>query len=289
MKVLKIFGLLTIVASFAACSSNDFEPGTPATEGGERVYFSDPSLINAEVGLTDNTYEIELSREDGTNAITVPVKSTCVGFENLISIPESVTFAEGEKTATLTISISDEMQTFTEYPITLAIDEAYTDPYADTEENGEYPRLAFNLIKNDYKDYAYGTYTSSLWEDSWEVTMQYSEVMDQYRLQDYASIGKSIVFTWNQETGDIKLVDEYIGTGEDWGYGSIVFRIKDDPITFDGDTNTFTFPFDLYEPSDDYSYGSCPEYYKIEELADASSARKMIARRPTLLHKMIRK
>lgn len=132
MKSLKIFILaaVAIVAGlFAACSDDDFQPG-PAVSG-TQVYF--PESIASEYSIGDDVSEIVIPvmRVVDTEAQTIAVLPD--DKSGLFTIPESVSFAAGEKKAELVVAFDrTKLQDGMEYPIGLLLnDEDNTTPYGN--------------------------------------------------------------------------------------------------------------------------------------------------------------
>lgn len=85
---------------------------------------------------------------------------------------------------------------FTTYLLSIAINPSFTTPYAESDV---YPRAELNIVKEDYKPYATGTYYPEFWEDDegnlleTDLTMEYSEILDSYRLSK----------CWGEGTGSV--------------------------------------------------------------------------------------
>ena len=187
-----ITGLAFLVAS---CSENypersaSYVPASDVTE----AFFpaSNPSTV--EVLPTDSFYTITVTRLDTTQAATVRFHETSDVY-NMFSIPESVTFAAGQKDAELKISFLDLVD-FQGYQYAIEMDESTTNPY-DTLMTGS-TKYVMNITQTDYMDYAIGTFSSPLmWESSWEQKLQYSAILDCYRLPNLFATGSHILFSW---------------------------------------------------------------------------------------------
>ena len=195
MKLNKIFmlGLMATAALFTACSSDDhdYEWGKPA--GTNDVTFS--SAENMVLDFTATSFDIELSRPDSIsqNALTVPVK--CIEKPDFLTLPSEVTFAAGESTATLNVTIGEGMEAFTEYRLKLTIPEDYTNPYS--QQNGV-PIANIKFLKEDFQLYATGTFHEAVYyEDAWEVEIEYSPMLELYRIKDAIIEGTHWYFKWS--------------------------------------------------------------------------------------------
>lgn len=194
MKLNKIFmlGLMATAALFTACSSDhDYQWGKPA--GSNDVTFS--SSENMVLDFSATSFDIELSRPDSIsqNALTVPVK--CIEKPDFLNVPSEVTFAAGESTAKLNVTIGEGMETFTDYLLKLTIPEDYTNPYSN--QNGV-PMANIKFLKEDFQLYATGTFHETVYyEEAWEVEIEYSELLGLYRIKDAIIEGTHWYFKWS--------------------------------------------------------------------------------------------
>lgn len=190
--LLAMVGLALIVAS---CSEEypertaSYVPASDVT--GAFFPASNPSIV--EVLPTDSFYTITVTRLDTTKAATVKFHETS-DVSNMFSIPENITFEAGQKEAELKIAFLDLVD-FQNYEYGIEMDESTTNPY-DTLMTGS-TRYVMNITQTDYVDYAIGTFSSPLmWEGSWEQLLQYSTILDCYRLPDLFATGSHILFSW---------------------------------------------------------------------------------------------
>jgi hypothetical protein len=77
--------------------------------------------------------------------------------------------------------------------LSLSIPEEYTHQY-DVESGS--PKFLMTIIKEDYKPAATGVYNNWYYEQEWEQVLEYSEVLDLYRLTDVIYEGTSFYFYW---------------------------------------------------------------------------------------------
>ncbi|MDE5691607.1 MAG: hypothetical protein K2I13_05285, partial [Alistipes sp.] len=132
MKSLKIFILaaVAIVAGlFAACSDDDFAAGPAAS--GTQVYFPESILSEFSIGDDVNEIAIPVMRVVDTEEQTVAVLAD--DKSGLFTIPESVSFAAGEKKSQLVVTFDrSKLEDGTEYPISFLLnDEENTTPYGN--------------------------------------------------------------------------------------------------------------------------------------------------------------
>ena len=117
-----------------------------------------------------------------------------------------------------------------------------------------YAAHSMKVLPNDWKEYAFGSYATELFPTPFtDIPLYYSEARARYRLDPYGdaqivheTTPTPIEFTWNHDTGEIKLKKT---TGLNLGqsfvqdnvdYGPIRFDLRGD-VTFDNDVMTFPF------------------------------------------------
>lgn len=214
--------LFSVLALFSACTEEvDYSPAKPSAVAETEYYFNRAQSTSAALSLTEFEYAIIIERANTENEVTLNLYANAV--DSVFTIPESVTFAAGEKTAEIKVAINDKMELFKDYKIEITIPEEYTNPYK--EDN--YSTFTANLIKEDYVPYAKAIY-------SWGFTkilfglpeplayyqeIQYSELLGYYRMvSPWTTIsdvyvgagcgvekGGNVVFAINEETGKITL------------------------------------------------------------------------------------
>lgn len=193
-KATLVIALLACGLGFTACDdNNEYVPGAPAGE--YNIGFNGQE--NLVLDFDQNELTVELSRANTEGELTVPVEGLIV--PECMSLPEAATFADGSSTAAVTITISEDMEPFTDYQLSFKIPEKYTNAYA---ENGKSPIYNVTLKKEDYKVVANGEYQASvLYEDSWEQPVEYSAMMDLYRLPNCFANGTHWYFTFDGGNG----------------------------------------------------------------------------------------
>lgn len=87
-------------------NDSDYTPGTPTADDCMQVYFdnSNASDFITEPGV-GSSIDVYVSRVDTTEAAEVPI--VCKSAASELSVPSSVKFDAGQKTATLTIGYGD--------------------------------------------------------------------------------------------------------------------------------------------------------------------------------------
>lgn len=124
--------LLAVVAlAFASCQHKyaDWTPGTQDANMG--VYFA--NIDNFEVSAETTSVDIEVKRLQTEEAATISLRSEDVeGFG--FNIPESVAFAAGAESTTLTISFDgSQLEAGKEYAVRIKLDENQASKYAVSE------------------------------------------------------------------------------------------------------------------------------------------------------------
>jgi len=261
MKLLNKYIFMSFVASlaFAACSDDyNYSVGKPAA-GGEEVYFSEDVQDNSNVvmALTDNVIKVTVVRNNSNGSVTAPITSYASN-EGVFTVPSTVTFASGEKEATIEITTSEAMKPFVTYSLSLIVGEEYTNPY---KENNLFPRADLSILKEDYVVVYNGTYSSGFFGEEWENVIEYSELNDLYRIknskeiEDYDEDGEligtqlctlSFTFTWDKETNVLELSDDAYSTGYEYDpYGLVTANYDPEgDFIYDPETNTFVFGFE---------------------------------------------
>lgn len=121
------FATLVLPFSLASCGDdNDYQPGTAVSDDCPNVYFSssNESLIEVKSDDTAKTVTLELRRTNTNGSLTVPI--IVESKTDNITVPESVTFADGDSIAYLNATYS-EFTIGTKF--TVSISDEYVNPY----------------------------------------------------------------------------------------------------------------------------------------------------------------
>lgn len=189
-KVLFIVSLLAGSVGFTACDNEDeYVPGAPAGE--YNVGFDTEE--NVILGLQETELTVEVTRDNTEGELVVPLQPVTVpGF---MTVPESVTFADGSATTTLTVTLGEGMKPFNVYRLCVKIPNKYNTFYY---EDSKCPTLSLAVQKEDYKVVAVGEYDSEvLNEESWEQELEYSAYLNLYRIPNWAGTGTNWYFTFD--------------------------------------------------------------------------------------------
>lgn len=198
--------LLTAMLCLASCADSanmDYTPGQPTADGCMKVYFdsSNPEDFINEPG-TVTSIDIKVSRVDTAQAAEIPV--TCKSADEGLTIPSSVKFGAGQKTATLTVTFG-ALEASKKYNFSLAIPEEYVDHYSKLDGASAYSSYVMDAAWADYipDDTIYVTSSGSTYE--WIVPLQRLGQTDRYRVQDFLGSGLAFTFT----IGDAATVSGY--------------------------------------------------------------------------------
>ena len=249
---------LLAVAVFASCTKEDpYQPGNPS--GKYSVCF-DGNPDKVVLGLTDTQFEVTVSNPNG-DAVTVPLTSWC-SKPGLVNVPESVTFASGETEKNIVVALG-EMEPFEEYLIKITIPEEYTQAY---KKDGGDAEFGATFYQEDYKPFATGTVYDEFWyedmvtqdgETPAKIVLEYSELLDQYRLANWLDYGADYVFSWDKDKDEIAGNKQATGIVHS-SYGMIYAEVVSENSGFDPEENALYFSFEWT-----VSAGSFGEYYNV--------------------------
>ena len=189
-----LFLLLAAVAC-AACEDDPTREPSPVTpENCQDVYFPIENINSATVSPTDTEISLTVVRSLSADAAEVPVRITALHPECFV-FPETISFAAGETEAEYVIGMTESMEPFEEYALTLEIAPEYADYYTQKEDGSA--RWNLSVMKSDFQPYAECTFTCALFRNPWKQEMAYSKILDQYRLTDVWDDGLHLDFTWD--------------------------------------------------------------------------------------------
>lgn len=185
------FGFLSLVVilGLVSCNGNDYDY-TPADEAGQyNIGFVGEK--NMTLAMDANEVQVTLNRTDDSEEQTIPLK--VITAPDFVTVPETVTFAAGEKQATVSLALGEGMIPCTTYKIQLAIDPKYSQPYNTAEAQ---PAVVdFTIYKEDYELVAKAQFTSSVaWKATWDADIEYSPYLNLYRIPDLIAEGTNYYF-----------------------------------------------------------------------------------------------
>lgn len=274
----------------ASCSDDDdYAPGKPA--GSYNVSFPEEQPNGNDIVLTPEakSFKAVIRRANGAGELTVPIKKLAA-TDAIFSLPESVTFANGETKKEIDVTCDESMEMFKTYNCYINIPEEYTQPYSTgTASDIASPNLHFSVIKEDFVLWGTGKWDNSEWCEAptiFDVNVEYSEIKKLYRIKQFYGYGSgtsTIFFKWNGEAYTYsdedkdpafcftdengELLSSKLNLGESSStYGPIYFSwVNDDPdspteITADGKIS-FYFEYTVSAGS----FGACQEILQLKK------------------------
>lgn len=216
--------MLAIALAFTACddkNDSDYVAGTPTPENCMQVYFD---ASNASDFITapgeSSTVEISVSREKADEAAEVPI--VCKSAADGLTIPSTVKFDAGQKTAKLSIGLG-QLEENKKYAFSLAIDEQYADHYAKLDGATSYSGYVMEASWNTYVKDVTMTWTVGGAEQTWNQEIDRLGNTNRYRIKNFVDSGLDMIFTVGGDavgmTGYEKI--EPYTNYEDWIDGSV--------------------------------------------------------------------
>ena len=248
MKAIKILIFTAVLAAAAACDPTEM---VTYEARNDEAFFEETGFYL--LATNENSYTVTVSRGNSAGEVTVPVTVQVSGDENsagAFTLPESITFQDGELYADYTIS-------FDLADLTAGVENVVSIALADTDL--PYETTCDVTIEKEFtwSAYATGTYTSALYQvmgapvNSWQQTLQVAaEDPNVYRLNDVYAEGYHIVFNWDGSSSAIELrrTTPYNGTvvtlptGATYGdYGIIDMYINTTTTNYSNGTFTFNY------------------------------------------------
>ena len=123
-----LFSALALLsAGFVSCTEEEFQPGP--VEDGAQVYFPDtvPTQYDLEDNVSSVTIPVKRMSTEGelTVSILADLSQIETSAQSLFTVPESVTFSDGQADGSVVISFTrDNLVDGTEYPINLLLNDA---------------------------------------------------------------------------------------------------------------------------------------------------------------------
>lgn len=192
--IYQILMVLAIGAGFTACDSDDdYQPGAPTPANSMQVYFDADNTADYVCGPGEQPeIELKVSRVNDSEAAEVPI--VCKSASEGLTIPSSVKFEAGQKTASLTIGVG-EMEEDKKYSFDLAIDEAYADHYSSQfKGTSHFSGYALQASWKTYVKDADMTWTINGNQQKWAVDIERLGSTNRYRIKDFVGSGLDMVF-----------------------------------------------------------------------------------------------
>ncbi|HJC97123.1 MAG TPA: hypothetical protein H9924_00430 [Candidatus Phocaeicola merdavium] len=229
---------LVLTLGFSACTEE--VEYTPATQ-------VDSNCIKASFASNDNFYELapdeskELTltvvRENTDGDVTIPL-TVLRNDENMFQIPESVTFATGQNTATFNITFPN-VEIGLEYTFSIGLDEADVDPYSQATlatTTGTVQMIQWDLLGD-------GSLTCTLLEDDCPCKVYKASHTSWYKAEAPVEEGMDIVFKV-AEDNSVVVEDQPIFTHA--SYGTVYVNNEAGGGAFDPENNIIQAAFYYY-------------------------------------------
>lgn len=195
----------------AACSEDEItrEKSPAQNPNSDNVYFdaANPKSFVLDMDVTE--FSVVVKREVAVDALDVSLKLLSSYDNGLFTIPNTISFAAGENSKTLTVTLGN-IKLMTNYHFSIVIDGDQTNPY--TVQN-VYPVIELNVLKEDYAPFAEGTYYSAIFDESWTQVLHKSQSTTKYRFFNLYNTGFHFTFIW---TGTASITP--VGTKNASGY-----------------------------------------------------------------------
>ena len=264
-KLLKLnyMALFAVLALFSACTEeDDYTPAQPSAVEETEYFFNREQATSAILPLSASEYVVVLERVlvDSAEVGAVTLELDVNADKNVFTVPESVTFEAGAKTAEIVIAINENMEAFKDYAVEISLPEEVINPY----KMDNYSIFTLKLLKEDYAPFALGTYTSWFFEQSWDAVLEYSPMLDLYRFKDCWVKG-DVTFTCDRETMKFEMTAAQFESGYVHpSYGMVTAKVLAANNGFDAETNTFYFAYQFIVSAG--SFGADYDTFEIKEV-----------------------
>ncbi len=265
-KLMTLSCVLAAAVTVSSCSDDDNYTAGPQTNSDSLNVYFEKGTSDITLKSDANTFVVNVVRNTTKGALTIPLTTvTGNGYDglgkNLFTVPTQVEFKDGEDTAQITVNCTDSVKMFKEYNVEMSIPEEYTTQYKSSP-TGQ-PRAELHIVKEDYANYAKGTYFSQFFGDDSPYTeaaiMQYSKILDTYRFSNIVS-GETFTFQVNKDNsitfGFTETPTGYVHSK----YGSVNIKPSENEeykSYYSPDEKTYYFGFNYV-----VSAGSFGDYYE---------------------------
>lgn len=200
------------LAGMVACEQSvPYEPGAPMDLNGPNVYFSSTNSSSIILASDAKEFEIAVIRDNASSALSVPVEGLCT-IEGIFEVPEKIEFPSGVDSVSLKIGVTEKIEMFEDYTLTINIPEEYTHAYALQDE---VPSFTGKIVKEDYAPYANGLYYDTFWEgNAWDAVLEYSALLETYRIRNpWGTGGDDFTFAWDGSSETVTMGAKAYATG----------------------------------------------------------------------------
>lgn len=229
---------LVLALGFSACTEEvEYTPATQIDSNCIKASFvSDNDFYEL---APDESKELTLTvvREKTDGDVTIPL-TVLRNDENMFQIPESVTFAAGQNTATFNITFPN-VEIGLEYTFSIGLDEADVDPYSQTTlatTTGTIQMIQWDLLGD-------GALTCTLLGATCPCKIYKASHATWYKAEAPVEEGMDIVFKV-AEDNSVVVEDQAIFT--DANYGTVYVNNEADGGVYDPESNILKATFYYY-------------------------------------------
>lgn len=253
--ILKAFLAMVAITGMSSCSSDDDYTATEMP-GNAQVYFSNENSYDFLLAENQNMVQVEVTRVKTEGDLTVGIEKVDTTAAGLFSVPATVTFADGQSTATLPVTFNfADLVSDNDYAVTLKLTSetsAYGDaeakvivkyaPWSEWQPFGwEFPKgvTSFSEWEAAYEQFATGgyadytliaadelptyTYTQYLTGTYSQPVLYRESMLDntkaQILLYDWF-YGVNLIVEWNKATGTFSVAPQWTGYNHS-SYGQV--------------------------------------------------------------------
>ncbi len=187
--------MLSVALAFTACddkSDSDYVPGEPTPANSMQVYFDASNAADFIVSPENTSVELTVSRGNVTEAAEVPI--ICKQKADELTIPSTVKFEAGQKTATLTIELG-QLEENKQYNFSLAVDEDYADHYAKLDGATTYSGYVVETTWKTYVSNVSMTWTVGGEVQTWNTEIERLGTLNRYRIKNFVDSGLDMIFS----------------------------------------------------------------------------------------------
>ena len=257
--------MAAVALTVAACDEEgpDREASPVESKTTQNIHFADYDSRTGVNGTTatlsiDSTYfVVALERQKADTEATVELQ--CYNAERAFDVPDTVTFAKNKTTVNIRVELNkDVVKPFAQYTLYINLlltpDQAYS--YADDATVAQH---IVTVTQEDFKRYGMGIFSSDMW-GSWVQLIEYSPMLDAYRLPDLIEKGYHRIFKLDEGGATFKVVSGVVD-------GAAVVSAKDTETSTGSDHPTYGMIMSTFYAHDG-SHGSLSDkvytFYEVE-------------------------
>lgn len=263
-KILRNYMFIALATlSFAACGDDDdYTPGAYEDENRPNCYFLSTEQTDIEE-TPDAPAECDIllhrSQDKAAEALTVPIVVE-TNDDDVFDVPENVTFAAGDTTATIHVTYAKA-----DNGVTYNLEITIPDDYISIYKNPSNSKMSYSmsLLRVKWNLVGTGTFTYDFFfsgDDAGLNIYQRDDKPTQMKIENILG-GVDFFFAWNRTTNAVTF-DTFFAGFEYSNYGSVYVRNAGDSY-FDPESNTFYFNNEYIVSAG--SFGNNYETFKLDQ------------------------